>query len=49
MELVIEEAFKNISHEDIDDNSVGVFPSNRMNKFTGHASMISQMEGNICL
>ena len=26
MELVIEEAFKNINHEDIDDNFVGVFP-----------------------
>ena len=37
----IEEAFKNINDEDIDDNFVGEFPLNRMNKFIEHASMIS--------
>ena len=41
----IEEAFKNINDEDIDDNFVGVFPSNGMNKFIDHAPMISQIEG----
>ena len=40
-----EEAFKNINDENIDDNFVGVFHSNHINKFIDHASMISQMEG----
>ena len=38
----IEEAFKNIGDEDIDNNFVGTFPSNYMNKFIDHASMISK-------
>ena len=41
----IEEAFKNINDEDIDDNFVGEFPLNCVNKFIEHASMISEMEG----
>ena len=36
------EAFKNIKHEDINNNFVGVFPSNYMNKFIDHKMMISE-------
>ena len=32
----IENAIKNIGNEDLDDNFVGVFPSNPMNKFINH-------------
>ena len=45
----IEEAFRNINDNDINDNFVGVFPLSHMNKFTDHASMISRKKGNICL
>ena len=38
----IEEAFKNIKDEDINNNFVGVFPSNYMNKFIDHKMMISE-------
>ena len=37
----IENAIKNIGDDDLKDNFVGVFPSNYMNKFIDHASMIS--------
>ena len=39
----MENALKNMNDEDIDYNFVGVFPSNRMNKFINHAAMISEM------
>ena len=38
----MENALKNMNDEDIDYNFVGVFPSNRMNKFINHAAMISE-------
>ena len=41
----IEKAFKNTNDEDIDNNFVGGFPSNKVNKFIDHASMISQKKG----
>ena len=41
----IEEAFRNINDEDINDNFVGAFLSNHMNKFINHASMISKRKG----
>ena len=41
------EAFKNIRDEDIENNFVGVFPSNHMNKFIAHKLMISEKKGNI--
>ena len=41
------EAFQNIGDEDIDNNFVGVFPSNHMNKFIDHKLMISEKKGNI--
>ena len=44
-----EEAFKNIGDEDIDNNFVGIFPSNYINKFIDHASMISEKRENIGL
>ena len=43
----IEEAFKNTEDEDIENNFVGVFPSNHMNKFIAHKLMISEKKGNI--
>ena len=33
---------KNIGHEDIENNFVGVFPSNHRNKFINHKLMISE-------
>ena len=38
----IEEAFKNIADENIENNFVGVFLSNDMNKFIDHKLMISE-------
>ena len=38
----IEEAFKNIGDEDINNNFVGVFPSSYMNKFIDRKMMISE-------
>ena len=38
----IEEAFEKIGDEDLLENFVGVFPSNRMNRFINHAAMISE-------
>ena len=40
--LQIEEAFKNTEDGDINNNFVGVFPSNYMNKFIDHKMMISE-------
>ena len=37
--LQIEKAIRNIGDEDLDDNFVGVFPSNHMNKFINHAAI----------
>ena len=37
----IEKAIKNIGDDDLNDNFVGVFPANYMNKLIGHDSMIS--------
>ena len=41
----IENAIKNIGEDDLDDNFVGVFPSNHLNKFINHAAMISEKKG----
>ena len=38
----IEEAFEKIGDEDLLENFVGVFPSNRVNRFINHAAMISE-------
>ena len=43
----IEEAFKNIGDKDIDNNFVGVFTSNHMNKFIDHKVIISENKENI--
>ena len=37
----IEQDFKNIGDEDINNNFVALFPSNYMNKFIDHATQIS--------
>ena len=41
----IEEAFKNIGDGDVNNNFVGVFPSNYMSKFIDHKTMISEKKG----
>ena len=45
----IEEAFKNIGGKDINDNFVGVFPSNYMNKFIDQKMMISEKKGKVSI
>ena len=37
----IEHAIEKIGDDDLDDNFLGVFPSNYVNKFINHADMIS--------
>ena len=41
----IENALKYMEDEDINNNFVGVFPSNYMNKSINHAAMISGKKG----
>ena len=43
----IKNALKNTNDDDIDDNFVGVFPSNHMNKFIDNAAMISEKRESI--
>ena len=43
----IEEAFKNINDEDINNNFIGVFSSNYMNKYINHAAMLSEKKWKI--
>ena len=43
----IEEAFKNIGDGDVNNNFVGVFPSNYMSKFIDHKTMISEKKGKV--
>ena len=45
----IENALENTNDEDIDDDFVGAFPSNHMNKFINHAAMISEKKRKIFL
>ena len=40
----IQNAIRNIGDEDLNDNFVGVFPSNHLNKFINHAAMISEKQ-----
>ena len=41
----IENAIRNIEDDDLNDNFVGVFPSNYMNKFINHSATISSKKG----
>ena len=43
----IETALKNINDPDIDDNFVGVFPANHMNRVIDYKSIISEKKGQI--
>ena len=45
----IENAIDNIGDEDLNNNFVGVFPSNCMNKFINHSAMISSKKENVPL
>ena len=40
-----ENAIENLEGDDLNDNFVGVFPSNYMNKFIYHSAMISSKKG----
>ena len=40
-----ENAIEKLGDDDLDDNFIGVFPSNYMNKFINHAAMISDKKG----
>ena len=40
--LQIEKAFKELNDQDIDENFVGVFQANHMNRFIDYKIMISQ-------
>lgn len=41
----IENSFKNIKDTNINDNFVGIFPANRMNRFIDYKSVISYKKG----
>ena len=41
----IENAIDNIGDEDLNNNFVGLFRSNRMNKFINHSAMMSSKKG----
>ena len=41
----IETALKNINDEDLNDNFVGVFPANEINRFIDYKLMISEKKG----
>ena len=43
----IEQALKNIDDPDVNDNFVGAFPANHMNKFIDFKLMISEKKGNM--
>ena len=45
----IEEALRNLNDSDINDNFVGAFPANHMNKFIDFKSMISEKKRKISL
>ena len=42
MNFHIETALKAINDEDLNDNFVGAFPANKMNRFIDYKSMISR-------
>ena len=39
--IQIEKAFKELNDQDIDENFVGAFPTNHMNRFIDYKTMIS--------
>ena len=47
MNFHIETALKAINDEDLNDNFVGAFPANKMNRFIDYKSMISKKMANI--
>ena len=40
--IQIEKALKELNDQDIDENFVGAFPTNHMNRFIDYATMISE-------
>ena len=40
--FLTEEALRNLNNPDMNDNFVGAFPANHMNKFIDYESMISE-------
>ena len=47
--LQIEKAFKELNDQDIDENFVGVFPTNHMNRFIDYKTMISKKKRKVPL
>ena len=43
--LQIEKAFKELNKQNIDENFLGVFPANRLNKFIDYKTIISEKKG----
>ena len=43
--LQIENVFKELNDQDIDENFVGVFPANRMNRFIDYETKIYEKKG----
>ena len=41
----IEKTFKNINDPDVNNNFIGVFPANHMNKFVDYKAMIAEKKG----
>ena len=41
----MEKTFKELYNQDIDENFVGVFPANHMNRFIDYKTMISEKKG----
>ena len=45
----IESAIKNLNNDDLNENSVGVFPANHMSKFIDFKSLISEKKRQISI
>lgn len=43
--ILIEKAFRDLNDEDIDDNFVGVFPGNHINRFINCKTMMLEKKG----
>ena len=49
LSVQIEKTFEKLNDEDINDNFVGVFPANRMNRFIKYKTVMLEKKENILL
>ena len=49
LSVQIEKTFEKLNDEDINDNFVGVFPANRMNRFIKYKAVMLEKKENILL